>query len=68
MLPSRDALIQAISFALIRCRTYFRMLVKTHNTDEARTAVAAIIIIADQIELSSLEVRQRPPKRGHSTP
>jgi hypothetical protein len=66
VLPSRDALIHAISFALIRCRTYFPMLVKTHNTDEARTAVTAII--AGQIERSGLEVRQRPPNRGHSTP
>jgi hypothetical protein len=42
------------------------VLVKTHSADEAHGAVAAII--ADQIELSGLEVRQRPPKRGHSTP
>jgi hypothetical protein len=42
------------------------VLLKTHNTDEARAAVAAII--ADQIEGSGLEVGQKPPKRGHSTP
>ena len=65
-MTDRDALIHTISFALIRCRSYFRVLVKTHNTDEARAAVAAII--ADQIERSNFEVRQKPPRRGHSTP
>jgi len=65
-MTDRDALIHAIAFALTRCRSYFRELVKTHDADEARTSVAEII--ADQIELSALEVRQKPPKRGHSTP
>jgi len=62
----RSALIYAISLALTQCRAYFRVMANTHNSNDARTAVAAII--ADQIELSALEVRQRPPKRGHSTP
>jgi len=36
-MTGRDALIYAIPFALPRCRTYFLVLVKAHNTDEART-------------------------------
>ena len=36
------------------------------GTDEARSAAAETI--ADQIERSNLEIRQKPPLRGHSTP
>ena len=66
-MTDRDAaLIHAIAFAPTRCRAYFRVLAKTHHADEARRTVAAII--ADQIERLNLEVRQKPPSRGHSTP
>jgi hypothetical protein len=62
----RDALVSAIAFALIRCRPHLRVLAQRHTRDEARQMVAEII--AEQIERSGLEVRQKPPARSQSTP
>ena len=65
-MTARAALVSAIAFALTRCKAHFRAMAQSHNTDEARAAAAEII--ADQIERSNLEVRQKPPRPGHSTP
>ena len=65
-MTARTALVSAIAFALTRCKAHFRAMAQSHNTDEARSAAAEII--ADQIERSNLEVRQKPPAPGHSTP
>jgi hypothetical protein len=65
-MTARAALVSAIALALIRCKRHFRALAQNHNTDEARAAVAEII--ADQIDQSNLEVRQRPSTRGHHMP
>ena len=65
-MTARTALVSAIAFALTRCKAHFRAMAQSHNTDEARSAAAEII--ADQIERSNLEIRQKPPSRGHSTP
>ena len=65
-MTDRAALISTIAFALTRCKRYFRAMAQSHNTDEARSAAAEII--ADQIDRSNLEVRQKPPTPGHSTP
>jgi hypothetical protein len=62
----RDALVSAIAFALIRCRPHLRVLAQRHTRDEARQMVAELI--AEQIERSGLEVRQKPPARSQSTP
>ena len=56
-MTDRAALVSTIAFALTRCKRYFRTMVQAHNTDEARLAAAEII--ADQIERSNLEVRQK---------
>jgi hypothetical protein len=62
----RDALVSAIAFALIRSRPHLRVLTQRHTTDEARQVVAEII--AEQVERSGLEIRQKPPVQNHSTP
>ena len=59
-MTARTALVSAIAFALTRCKAHFRAMAQSHNTDEARSAAAEII--ADQIERSNLEVRQKPPR------
>ena len=60
----RTSLIAAILFALTRCKALFRVMAQKHNTAEACNAAAEII--ADQIELTALEVRQKPPRPPHS--
>ncbi len=67
MTETRQHLISAISFALTRCKRHLRTMAQSHNTDEARKEVAALI--ADQIlDRSGLDVTQKPPVRGHKTP
>ena len=65
-MTDRAALVSTIAFALTRCKRYFRVMVQTHNTDEARLAAAKII--ADQIALSGYDVHQKPPRPPQSTP
>ncbi len=62
----RESLIETVAFALTRCRHHFRVMIQSHNTDEARRAAAEIIV--DQIKLSGFDVSQRPPRPPHSTP
>ena len=61
----RESLVETVAFALTRCRQHFRVMIQSHNTDEARRAAAEIII--DQIKLSGFDVSQRPSQPPHST-
>lgn len=65
-MSDRTALVSTIAFALTRCKRYLRAMAQTHNTDAARAAAAEII--ADQIQQSGFEVRQKAPKPPHRTP
>ena len=62
----RESLIETVAFALTRCRQHFRVMIQSHDTDDARRAAAKIIV--DQIKLSGFDVSQRPPQPPHSTP
>ena len=64
-MTDRQHLVSSIYIALGKCWRLFRTLAQTHNTDEAQRQAATVI--ADQIE-RSMEVRQKPPARGHSIP
>ena len=61
-----SVILPTVALALTRCKALFRVMAQKHNTDEARHAAAEII--ADQIERSNFEVRQKPPRPPHSTP
>lgn len=62
----RESLIDAIAFALTRCKRHFRVLAQSHNTDEARQAAAKII--ADQVLRSGLEITPKQAKAPPRTP
>jgi len=63
----RDRLVSSIAFALTRCKSLFKVLAQSHNTDEARQRAAEII--ADHVlERAGLDVTAKPTGKGHSTP
>ena len=63
---SRKDLVFTVAFALGRCRTWLRDMIKPHNSDEARMHAAEAIV--KQIELSNFKVERGPPGRPPSTP
>ena len=55
-----------VAFALGRCRTWLRDMIKPHNGDDARLQAAEAI--GRQSEQSNFQVKQVPPRLPHSTP
>lgn len=63
---TRKELTFTIAFALGRCRSWLRDMLRPQPSDEARMRAAETIVA--QIELSNFTVEQGPTNPPHATP